>query len=66
MRMHNTNKEVAKMSNELKDIVNRLNGYSDDGWVVTSAEKLANGGWRLDIQPYEPEAEKQEATNENN
>lgn len=56
------------MSNELKDIVNRLNGYSDGGWVVISAEKLAGGGWRLELQPLinEPEAEKQEATNENN
>ncbi|MBO5921092.1 MAG: hypothetical protein J6Q48_01725 [Bacteroidaceae bacterium] len=56
------------MSNELKDIVNRLNGYSDDGWVVTSAEKLGNGGWRLDLQPLvkEPEAEMQEATDDNN
>lgn len=67
MRMQNTNKEVAKMSNELKDIANRLGGYNDDGWQITSAQKVG-GGWRLDIQPLvkEPDAEAQEATNENN
>jgi hypothetical protein len=66
--MQNTNKEVAKMSNELKDIANRLSGYNDDGWQIKSAQKQANGGWSLTIQPIEkePEAEKQEATNENN
>lgn len=55
------------MSNELKDIAERLNRYADEGWEITSAEKLANGGWRLDIQPIaEKEAEPQEATDDNN
>lgn len=56
------------MSNELKDIANRLSGYNDDGWQIESAQKQVNGGWSLIIQPIEkePEAEKQEATNENN
>lgn len=54
------------MSNELKDIAERLNKYADEGWEITSAEKLANGGWRLDIQPIAEKEEPQEATNENN
>ena len=44
------------MSNELKDIVNRLNGYSDEGWEVTSAQKVG-GGWRLDVRPLGTSAE---------
>ena len=53
------------MSNELKDIAERLDRYADEGWEITSAEKLANGGWNLIIQPIAKE-QTQEATNDNN
>ena len=53
------------MSNELKDIAQRLNGYSDDGWEITQAAKHEDGSWTLTIQPMAPEAD-QEATNDNN
>lgn len=57
------------MSNELMDIVDKLNGYkAGEGWMVISADKRTDGGWNLIVQPIakEPVAEKQEATNENN
>lgn len=56
------------MSNELKDIVQRLNGYSDDGWEITQAAKHEDGSWTLTIQPLEEEKEAvpQEATDDNN
>ena len=60
------------MSNELKDIANKLCPYDSisDGWAIISAEKLAGGNWRLEIQPHlvetKEEAESQEATNDNN
>ena len=39
------------MDNELKEIAERLCKYSGDGWEITHADKLANGGWELIIQP---------------
>ena len=57
------------MSNELKDIAERLNkNYEDEGWIIETAEKRADGGWNLVIQPMvkAPKAENQEATNDNN
>ena len=55
------------MSNELKDIAQRLNGYSDDGWEIIAATRTNNGSWELTIQPVEPAGIKdQEATNDNN
>ena len=54
------------MSNELRDIADRLNkNYEDAGWKIETAEKRADGGWNLVIQPMVPEAD-QEATNDNN
>ena len=53
------------MSNELKDIAQRLNGYSDDGWEITQAAKHEDGSWTMTIQPLEPK-EDPEATNDNN
>lgn len=42
------------MSNELKDIANKLCPYDSisDGWSIISAEKLAGGNWKLEIQPH--------------
>lgn len=58
------------MSNELKDIANKLCPYDSisDGWVITSAEKLKGGGWRLELEPHlvEDKTEDQEATDDNN
>lgn len=56
------------MSNELKDIANKLSGYSDgEGWDIYSAEKLNDGSWRLEIRPESKEPKAiQEATNDNN
>ena len=57
------------MSNELRDIAERLNkNYEDAGWKIETAEKRADGGWNLVIQPMgkEPEVDPQEATNDNN
>ena len=57
------------MSNELRDIAERLNkNYEDEGWKIETAEKRADGGWNLVIQPMEkaPKAVAQEATDENN
>ena len=54
------------MSNELKDIAQRLNPYSDDGWEIIAATKTNNGSWDLTIQPVAPApTEDQEATNDN-
>lgn len=40
------------MSNELKDIAERLNkSYEDDGWEITQAAKQEDGSWHLEIQP---------------
>lgn len=39
------------MSNELKDIVDRLQkNYEDEGWIVESASRRPDGGWDLIIQ----------------
>lgn len=56
------------MSNELLDIADKLNGYTDgEGWMITTATKQVNGGWSLIIQPIaKKQAETQEATNDNN
>ena len=52
------------MSNELKDIAERLSGYSDDGWSIFSAEKQPDGSWSLVIKAID-EAKK-EASDDNN
>ena len=55
------------MSNELKDIAQRLNPYNDDGWQIETAEKRADGGWNLVIHPMVKATEvPQEVTNDNN
>ena len=41
------------MSNELKDIADKLYGYGYDGWQIISAEKRQDGGWNLTILPME-------------
>lgn len=51
------------MSNELKDICERLEGkeYVDKTkWLVTRAEKISRSGWEIQITKQE---ELQEATN---
>ena len=40
------------MDNELKDIADRLHGYSN-GWQIYAAEKQPDGSWSLIIQPIE-------------
>ena len=54
------------MSNELNDILRRLEGYSEKGWEVIYARKHDDGSWDLQIQPLEKAAEPKEATNDNN
>lgn len=55
------------MSNELKDIAERLNkNYEDEGWIIETAEKRKDGGWNLVIQPMVLPKADQEATNDNN
>ena len=58
------------MSNELKDIAERLNRYADEGWEITTATKRADGGWDLTIQPMEKDTKRtkktREAANDNN
>lgn len=60
------------MGNELKDIANKLCPYDSlsDGWEILSADKMAGGHWKLEIQPHlvetKAEAEPQEATDDNN
>ena len=55
------------MSNELKDIAERLNkNYEDAGWKIETAEKRADGGWNLVIQPMVAPEVDQEATDDNN
>ncbi len=51
------------MSNELKEIADRLNGICDDGWQIEEASKRADGGWNLIIQPIKKEPE---VTDDNN
>lgn len=53
------------MSNELKEIADRLNGICDDGWQITQAARRVDGSWDLVIQPIEKEA-KAEANDDNN
>lgn len=45
------------MSNELKDIANKLCPYDtlDDGWLIVSAAKQPNGHWTLEIVPHKAE-----------
>ena len=51
------------MDNELKDIVYKLEGYTDNpGWRITKAERHENGSWTIEIQ----RETKKEATNDNN
>ena len=55
-----TYKEVIAMDNELKDICERLEGWSveKNKWFVQSAEKLQDGTWRINIKNVKPEAKK--------
>lgn len=46
------------MANELKDICNRLEGYSETGWHVLKAERTEDGTWTLVVKA--PGAEKPE------
>lgn len=56
--------EVANMSNELKDIANRLSDFKDEnGWQIVNAKK-ADGKWFLVIEEITP-AEKKEAAHDN-
>ena len=48
------------MSNELKDIAVKLNGYNEKGWQIIRAKK-ADGKWFLVIEEIEP-AKDMEAT----
>lgn len=42
------------MSNELKDIVEKLNPYSlEKGWGITQATKNTDGSWTITIFPVE-------------
>lgn len=56
------------MSNELKDIAERLSRYLDEGWEITQAAKCEDGSWCLTVQLIEKEtkAEPKEATDDNN
>ena len=51
------------MSNELKDIVDRLNGVCDDGWQIIHAVRRTDGSWALVIQPIAKEAEAKDDNN---
>lgn len=55
------------MSNELKDLANRLCKYDSiaDGWQIVSAVKQADGSWDLKVIPCEEDEDK-EAPNDNN
>ncbi|MBP5793444.1 MAG: hypothetical protein J6W46_07380 [Spirochaetaceae bacterium] len=53
------------MSNELKDIAERLHkDYEDEGWDIIKAEKRQGGGWNLEILPRPEEDKKQEGEND--
>ncbi len=40
------------MSNELRDIANRLTNYDNtEGWVITSAMRKEDGSWDLVLKP---------------
>ena len=56
------------MSNELKDIVERLNRCyeNDNGWIVESASKRPDGGWDLIIQSVAKDNNNGEVKNDNN
>lgn len=51
------------MSNDLKDIVQKLCGYSEyDGWEVHNAQRTEDGKWALIIDRIKlPEVPKEEA-----
>lgn len=55
------------MSNELRDIANRLCQYDTvaDGFEIITAVKRSDGAWDLTIRAMAIEDEKQEATNDN-
>lgn len=50
------------MVNELKEICDRLEGFSVDKikWFVQTAEKLQDGTWRIDIKKIETEAKNED------
>ena len=57
------------MTNELKDIAQRLSGYGEEtDWVINSASKRPDGGWDLIVYPSNKDKPKdtKEATNDNN
>lgn len=51
------------MDNELKEIVDRLNGICDDGWQVIEAARRTDGSWTLAIQPIAKKAEAKDGNN---
>ncbi len=57
------------MTNELKDIAQRLSGYGEEtDWVINTASKRPDGGWDLIVYPSNKDKPKdtKEATNDNN
>jgi hypothetical protein len=59
-------KEVTYMSNELKDIAYKLEGFDEKGWMITSAQRNPDGSWDLHILKRPIEEPKKEAADDNN
>ncbi len=50
------------MVNELKEICERLEGFSVDKirWLVQYAEKQGDGTWKIEVKKVEPEAKNED------
>jgi hypothetical protein len=65
-RSGKTNNRRLSMDNELKEIANKLEGYNEKGWLITSAMRGQDGSWSLHIVPRKQSEEpKQEAADDN-
>lgn len=66
--MRNKTQGGYYMSNELRDIANRLCQYDTvaDGYEIITAVKRNDGAWDLTIRAMAIKDKKQEATDDNN
>ena len=54
------------MKDELYDLVDKLLGYSEDGWRIVGAEKNSDGSWNLKVTKIVKKEKPAEATDESN
>jgi hypothetical protein len=54
------------MDNELRDIANKLEGYRERGWLITSAKRNDDGSWDLHIERYAKPIKPEEDADDDN